>query len=260
MRHFILAILILAMILLPPISAQATPAENQTWTEEPWSIADAQESQKSGSATLSAPIAFNISGSEPSKIRLGDLEMNYTDYSSQPGSSELWIKKKDSWSRYEQVVQGDEADLIAYAPKDGNADLYLISYANSTIAHWSFSFLKGYHLLRLVPEDPGRLFMILAVNSRPGNALILDVQSRPAKEASAPVDVRTVLPGYRRWSFGRHSQLHPGGRQDAYHNRLKAGQPGKYQQERAHEGLQEQDRLHSDHRLMGQSCGDRLFP
>ena len=194
MKPFILAILILAMILLPPISAHAAPAGNQTWTEEPWSFANAQESQKSGSTTLSAPIAFNINGSEPTKIRLGDSEMNYTDYSSLPGSSELWIRKGASWSRYEQVMQGDEADLIAYTPKDGSVDLYLISYAKSTITHWSFNF-GGYHLLRLVAEDQGRLFVILAAGSQPGNALILDVLPRPVQQASTPVDVRTVLPG-----------------------------------------------------------------
>ncbi len=195
MRPFILAILILTMILLLPVSVQAMPAGSQTWTEEPWSSANAQESQKSDSTTLSAPMVLNISGSEPSKIRLGDAEMNYTDYSSQPGSSELWIRKGASWSRYEQVSQGDEADLIAYTPKDGNADLYLISYAKSTITHWSFNFLKGYHLSRLVPEDTGRLFMILAMNGQPSNALILDVLPRPAEQVNSPVDVKTVLPG-----------------------------------------------------------------
>jgi len=195
MRPFILAILILAMILLPAISVQAVPAGDLTWTEEPWSSANAQESLKSGSTTLSAPMAFNISGSEPSKIRLGDSEMNYTDYSSLPGSSELWIRMGASWSRYEEVSQGDEADLIAYTPKDGNVDLYLISYAKSTINHWSFNFLKGYHLLRLVPEESGRLFMIMAINGQPSNALILDVLPRPAEQANSPVDVKTALPG-----------------------------------------------------------------
>ncbi|VVB66846.1 Uncharacterised protein [uncultured archaeon] len=92
-------------------------------------------------------------------------------------------------------MQGDEADLIAYTPKDGNADLYLISYGKSAISHWSFNFLKGYHLSRLVPEDTGRLFVILAMNGQPSNALILDVLPRPAEQASSPVGVKTVLPG-----------------------------------------------------------------
>jgi hypothetical protein len=195
MRHFILAVLTLAMILLPAISVQALPSGNQTWTEEPWSPAEAQETIGSGSMILSAPIAFNINGSEPSKIHLGDSEMNFTDYQSRPGLSELWIRKGTSWSQYEQVFQGEDADLIAYTPKDGNVDLYLISYAKSIITHWSFNFQRGYHLLRLAPDEPGRLFLILATDSQPSNALILDVLARPAEQASSPVDVKSVLPG-----------------------------------------------------------------
>lgn len=194
MKHFILAVLILAMI-LPAILVQASPTGNQTWAEEPWSPAEAQETRGSESTILSAPIAFNISGSEPSKIHLGDSEMNFTDYKSRPGLSELWIREGTSWSQYGQVFQGEEADLITYTPKDGNVDLYLIFYAKSIITHWSFNFQRGYHLQRLVPDEPGRLFLILATDSQPSNALILDVLPRPAEQASSPVDVKTILPG-----------------------------------------------------------------
>ncbi len=195
MRRFILAVLILSMILLPVISVRASPSGNQTWTEEPWSPSEAQETMGSESTTLSASIAFNISDSKPSKIHLGDSEMNFTDYHSRPGLSELWIRKGDRWSQYEQVFQGEDADLITHTPKDGNVDLYLISYAKSNITHWNFDFQRGYHLLRLMPEDQGRLFLILATDSQPSNALILDVLPRPASQASSPVDVKSVLPG-----------------------------------------------------------------
>ncbi len=195
MKHSVFAALILAIILLPSISAQASPFKNQTWSEAPWSPTESQETTGSAFTTLSNPIAFNISWSEPPKIHLGDSEINFTDYQSRPGLSELWIRKGDSWSQYEQVSQGEDSDLIAYTPKDGNVDLYLISYAKSTINHWSFNFQKGYHLLRLEPKEQGRLFLILATDSQPSNALILDVLPRLAGQTSTPVDVKSVLPG-----------------------------------------------------------------
>ncbi len=183
-----------ALIIIFVMSAQASPEGNPTWTEVPWNSMD-PESIEEKASTLSAPMPFNISGNEPSIIRLGALLINYSDYVFRPFLSDVWIRKGKLWSQYEQVSYGENADLIIYMPVGGNADIYLISYAKSTINHWSFNYQKGYQLQRLVPEDSGRLFMILSSENQPSNALILDVLPHPDEKSSSPVDVKASLPG-----------------------------------------------------------------
>jgi hypothetical protein len=183
-----------ALIMLFVISAQSSPEGNPTWTEEPWNSMDLEYVEEKTS-TLLAPIAFNISGNEPSTIRLGALESNYSEYAFHPFLSEIWIRKGEIWSQFEQVSYGENADLIIYMPNGGSADIYLVSYSKSTINHWSFKYQKGYHLQRLVPEDSGRLFIILSSENQPSNALILDVLPRPNEQLNSPVDVKTSLPG-----------------------------------------------------------------
>jgi len=195
-QHLLLPLF--ALMVLLTVSAHALPASNQVWTEEPW-ISAPQEAQESGETTLSDPIFFNLSGNEPQFIRLGELQLNYTDYISSgacaPLSSELWIRKDTVWSRYSQVTTGEVVDLIVHTPRDGSGDIYLISYANSTIKHWNFKFLAGYYRLKLLPEESGRLFMLLAQGNEPGNALILDVSPQQSKQSFSPIDVDSILKG-----------------------------------------------------------------
>jgi hypothetical protein len=149
-------------------------------------------------STLSDPIAFNLSGNEPQSIRLGGQQLNYSDYISSsfaPLSSELWIQKGAIWSRFSQVTAGEDVDLIMHTLLDGSCDIYLISYANSTIKHWNFKFPAGYHRLKLRPEESGRLFMLLAQAGEPGNALILDVMPLQSEQLFSPLDVNLILMG-----------------------------------------------------------------
>lgn len=140
---------------------------------------------------------FNITGHEPSAVRLGEQEIPYKDYVTQARSSELWARKDSTWTRYLLSNQGGGIDLVLYVPSEGNADLYSISYAASKIAHRSFHLSPGYYSLRLEAAEPGRTMMILAVNSQPGNALIIDVAPRPAEQAG-PVEVTASLLGMAR--------------------------------------------------------------
>ncbi len=189
---------LMALITLLTASAGGTPAGNQSWTEEPW-ISAAEEPQENRVTTLSDPIYFNLSGNEPELIRLGKTQLNYPDYVSShacsPLSSELWIRKEAVWSRYEQVTAGEVVDLIVHTTQDAGSDIYLISYANSTTTHWNFKFPAGYHRLKLRPEETGRLFMLLAQENEPGNALILDVLPRQIVQSISPVDVNSILIG-----------------------------------------------------------------
>ena len=186
------------IFMLLALSTLAMPEGSASWTEEPWTKAT-QVPQEKVASTLSDPIFFNLSGNEPQSIRLGERQLNYSDYISNstqaPLSSELWIRKGAVWSRFSQVTVGEDVDLVVHTPQDGSGDIYLISYANSTIKHWNFKLLAGYHRLKLRPEESGRQFMLLAQANEPGNALILDVLPRQIEPSFSPLDVNSILMG-----------------------------------------------------------------
>ncbi|MFZ3149868.1 MAG: hypothetical protein WA137_12625 [Methanothrix sp.] len=173
------------------------------WTEEPWTKPGGVSLESSAleyrETTLSDPIYFNLSGNEPQSVSLGESQLNYSDYISNSTqaslSSELWIRKGAVWSRFSQVTAGEGVDLIVHTPREGSGDIYLISYTNSTIAHWNFKFLAGYYRLKLRPEESGRLFMLMAQAIEPGNALILDVLPRQSEQSFSPLDVNSILMG-----------------------------------------------------------------
>ena len=186
------------IFMLLALSISAMPEGSASWTEEPW-IKATEGPQENRASTLSDPIYFNLSGNEPQSIRLGERQLNYSDYISNstqaPLSSELWIRKGAVWSRFSQVTVGEDVDLVVHTPQDGSGDIYLISYANSTIKHWNFKLLAGYHRLKLRPEESGRQFMLLAQVNEPGNALILDVLPRQIEPSFSPLDVNSILMG-----------------------------------------------------------------
>ncbi len=183
----------LALIMLLALSAGASPDSNQSWTQMPWSTAEGPSVQNA--TTLSLPLAFNISRNEPQMLQFGSDHLNFSEYVSSSFLSELWVRTGVQWSRYEQTVQGIDADIILHMPKDGNLDVYLISYARGSTNHWNFKLLRGYYLLRLVPGEDGRLFMITALDNQPGNVLMLDVSPSPIVSSSSPLDVGTIQIG-----------------------------------------------------------------
>jgi hypothetical protein len=176
------------------ISAQSLPDSNQSWTEMPWSSTIEAPSGQNAT-TLSPPLAFNISRNEPQMLQFGSDHLNFSEYVSSSFLSELWVRTGVRWSRYERTVQGVDVAIILHMPKDGNLDIYLISYARGSTNHWNFKLLRGYYLLRLMPGDDGRLFMITALDNQPGNALMLDVSPSPIVSSSLPLDVGTIQIG-----------------------------------------------------------------
>ncbi|RQW80476.1 MAG: hypothetical protein EHM14_04785 [Methanothrix sp.] len=191
----------LAFAIFLAATAQGMPTGNQTWSEEPWDAA-AQDIQAAAAPALSSPMPFNISGYEPSTILLGDSKINFSDYASQGPEpkpelkmAELWILEGDAWSRYKRSTVGDEVDLVFRMPAYGKADVYLISYANSSIEHWNLNFQEGYSLLKLTASKTGRQFIILTAKNVPSNALMIDVSAPPAALHNSPVDVMAAAPG-----------------------------------------------------------------
>ena len=191
-----------ALMLLLALSVQAAPQGSAVWTEEPW-MDKAEEPPVEAKTTLSDPITFRLNGSEPGNVIVGGVRYDYSDCfpgDCCPGlgktSLQLWIQEDESWIQYQQIAAGESVELIAHTPEDGSADLYLISYADSKIDHWSIKSLSSYyHRLRLVPEETGRFFLILSQGSRPSSALILDVLPRPPDAAAASLDVEAVRIG-----------------------------------------------------------------
>lgn len=196
--------LIVPLVLLFLVhAAGAVPSGYASWTEEPW-VKPSGVSQETGQpdnsiTTLSDPIYFNLSGNEPESIRLGNKQMNYSDYAAvsagAPIFGELWISRDSAWSRYGEVTVGDAVDLIVRTPREGSGDIYLVSYAKNTTMHWNFKFLAGCYRLQLTPAESGRLFMLLGQGTEPGNALILDVLPRQIEQSFSPVDVNSIAMG-----------------------------------------------------------------
>ena len=189
-----MTLIMLQAMILPAVSAQDSIAADQSWSEEPWN-SSAEEDGGQNVTALSSPLSFNLSGNEPSTLRLGSMQMNFSDYVASPILSELWVRTDRQWRQHEQIYTGSDVDLIIYTPKGGNADIYLVSYARSTINHWRFKLLAGHYLLRLTPEDSGRLFLIMALNNQPSNAVILDALAPPQVTSKSPLDVRSLPMG-----------------------------------------------------------------
>ena len=191
-----------ALMLLLALSVQAAPQGSAVWTEEPW-MDKAEEPPVEAKTTLSDPITFRLNGSEPGNVIVGGVRYDYSDCvpgDCCPGlgktSLQLWIQEDESWIQYQQIAAGESVELIAHTPEDGSADLYLISYADSKIDHWSIKSLSSYyHRLRLVPEETGRFFLILSQGNSPSSALILDVLPLPPDAAVASLDVEAVRIG-----------------------------------------------------------------
>lgn len=185
------ALLLLLLWLAGPALGQAPVWTGEAWSQEPW-VENATEAAESAMPDLRP---FNITGHEPSRLRLGSVQIPYSDYISRTRSSELWFVDNDTWSQYAAVSQGQLLELVAYSPTGGAADLYQISYAKSSIDHRNYQLQPGYYSLLLPATEPGRIFLILTAGDQPSNALVLDVAAPPAQPPDQAVDVRTVLPG-----------------------------------------------------------------
>jgi hypothetical protein len=201
-RSFAPPLLAGALIMLLALSVQAAPQGSAIWTEEAW-MDQAKEPPAEAKTTLSDPITFTLNGSEPGNVIVGGVRYNYSDLAQGSccpslgnSSPQLWIQVEGIWMQYQEMTAGESVELIAHAPKDGSVDLYLISYANSSISHWSIKSLSSYyHRLRLVPEESGRQFLILTQGDSPSSSVILDVLPRSPDAASASLDVENVRLG-----------------------------------------------------------------
>lgn len=202
------ALLLMAVLCL---QASGMPGTTASWSEEPW-VSEGSQVAEAKESTLSDPITTNSSCLDlahtlstssftpsPNLASTPNLTPNLTpipnssstnsaalgpESSCESGSWGLWVSENGSLFGYAQVVLGEDVTIFAHTQKDGNADIYLISYSNGSIQHWSYGFLKEYcYRLTLVPQEQGRLFLIMVQGNAAGSPLILDVS--PAQDGSS---------------------------------------------------------------------------
>lgn len=174
-------LLLLMLLWLTACPASASAAYNQSWSEQPWQR-EAKTERPAEQTVLSSPIAVNLSGREPQTVLVA-------------GENSLWIDSGTNWSRSLQSVASEAVDIIASCNNSASADLYLISYSNSSIKHYNYKFQEGYNLLRLVPGGPGRIFLLMVCQGEPGGAIMLDVQPRPEQTTPTFQDVGDISIG-----------------------------------------------------------------
>lgn len=189
-------LLLLMLLWLTACPACASAAYNQSWSEQPWQR-EAKSETPAEQTVLSSPIPINLSGREPQAVFLAGEPQNFSQYLSKEieGESCLWIESGTNWSRSLQSVASEAVDIIASCNNSASADLYLISYSNSSIKHYNYKFQEGYNLLRLVPGGPGRIFLLMVCQGEPGGAIMLDVQPRPEQTTPTFQDVGDISIG-----------------------------------------------------------------
>lgn len=139
-------------------------------------------------------LPFNLTGREPVEVMVGDQAVPFEQYLSRNRSNEIWVQEKTKWAQAVSARQGGQAEILAYSPSGGHADLYLISYGSSSISHRGYDLLPGYYILNLSLPETGRVMMILAVKGQPANALIIDVLPAGAGMQIEPADVTRFSP------------------------------------------------------------------
>ncbi len=186
-----LTLILLPSLLLGVLLGSACAQEN-SWTEAPWT--DNSSTAQGQNSSLPDLLPFNISGNEPQAFGLGSTEIPYSEYISRIRSSELWTRDNITWRQYIQVHQGDLIELVAYAPKEGRADVYRVSYSKGTISHRGYDLFPGYYKMKILADEVGRTMIISILDSQP-SAVIMDVLPIEQKPPGGPVDVKTALPG-----------------------------------------------------------------
>ncbi len=189
-------LLLLVLMALVASPAASEPSGNQSWSQEPWT-GEEEAAEPIGETVLSSPLSVNLSEREPQTILAAGQSQNYSQFaaSSAAAQNSLWIEKDGEWRKSLQTVVGESVDIIAITQKAGSNDLYLISYSNSSIKHYNFKFQAGYHLMRLVPGETGRLFLLMVSQGEPCGTLMLDVEARPSGASASAVDVSSISLG-----------------------------------------------------------------
>jgi hypothetical protein len=173
-----------AILLIVILAATSWSSLGDSWTASP-----PAENTDVLALPDSGLLPFGITGREPVEVAVGDQVIPFEQYISFNRSHEIWVRNGNVWVQAISVRQADRAEMIAFTPSGGHADLYLIPYGSGTISHRGYDLLPGYYRLNLSLPETGRIMMILAVKGQPANALIIDVLPAEAATQNGPADV-----------------------------------------------------------------------
>ncbi len=164
---------------------------DEAWTMEPFD--DALISSGQSASVMPDLLPFNVTEGGPLAVRLAGIDVNFTEYTSQKRSNELWVRNNLSWTQYFSAYQGERIELVAFTPTGGSADLYRIFYSSGNISHKGYHLLPGYYIMNLSAYEPGRTMLIFAVDNQPANAVMIDVLPPEVEAESGPVAVESLL-------------------------------------------------------------------
>ena len=139
-----LALPIMMFLLSGLIFFHGLAGGESAWTEEPWDDGPVLSCQNA--SIMSDLLPLNLTENGPKTVRLAGSDINISDYLSRDRQNELWVSDNGTWTRYLLGTQGDEMELVAYAPAGGFADLYRISYASGNISHKGYDILQGHYV------------------------------------------------------------------------------------------------------------------
>lgn len=138
---------------------------------------------------IGAPQQFDIAGSVPSTVYLGEQmqPVPYSQYQFDPaftGANSLWIKGATDWTQYAVVPQGATVSLLVISPTGGVGSLNFLDSDGQTYNHNYFFYPNS--LFTFYADKIGRHMLSFAVNSQSSNHVVIDVIGTYTQSGSYP--------------------------------------------------------------------------
>ena len=148
---------------------------------------------------IGAPQQFDIAGSVPSTVYLGEQmqPVPYSQYQFDPaftGANSLWIKGATDWAQYAVVPQGATVSLLAISPTGSSGSLNFLDSDGQTYSHNYFFYPNS--LLTFYADKIGRHMLSFAVNGQSSNQVVIDVIGTYTQSSNYPVNYPEYYPGY----------------------------------------------------------------
>lgn len=141
---------------------------------------------------ISTPVKFEVTKKAPASILVGGQAMPYTQYASslaQVQPSQLWIQGSMDWTQYVICPAGTWIQLVANAPRAGQADFYEINQTipgQATASHHQYQFYQGHNSMSFNAASVGRHVLLFVMDNMPSSSVIVDVVPAQAFQLTAP--------------------------------------------------------------------------
>lgn len=144
------------------------------------------------SGIISTPIKFEVTKKVPTSILVGSQAVPYTQYASslaQVQPSQLWIQGNMDWTQYVICPAGTWIQLVANAPRAGQADFYEINQTypgQATTNYKQYQFYQGYNSMSFNAACVGRHVLLFVMDNLPSSSVIVDVVPAQIFQQAAP--------------------------------------------------------------------------